>query len=162
MESSHKNPSILALKSKLGHVLLKERFSEPILENKYMDFLNRYLHLDVSWILETDHIPRQFYYLSPKTYNYTCFLILISGRVSFERIMYHIQLFHLPYYQHLINHQMTQTLPSKQLLNPLFSFSTIAFSPHPLPSPFIQIISIICQVFPLPMISYFNPLSIHF
>lgn len=162
MELCHKSPVLLALKNKLRHVLLKEKFSAPVLENKYVDFLNRYLYLDVSWIFDTDHIPKQFYYLFPKTYNYICFFKLSSGTVSFERIMYNIQFLHLPYYQHLKNHQMTQTLPSKQLLNPFFSFSTIAFSPPAPPSSVVQIMSIICQVFSLPVISYFNPLSIHF
>lgn len=47
-----------------------------------MYFHNRFLQLDVSQILEIDHVPRQFHYFSPKTYNYTCFLDLISGTVS--------------------------------------------------------------------------------
>lgn len=50
---------------------------------------------------------------------------------------------HFPFYIHLINHQITQNLPSKQLLNSSFSFSTTVFPSHTPPSSFGQIISVI-------------------
>lgn len=128
-----------------------------------MYFLSRCLHLGVSWIFETDHVPSQFHYLTPKTYNYTCFLNLISGTVPVlpkNNVSY--KLVHLISYLLLINHEMTQASPSKQHLSLSLPFSIISFSPYLLPSSFTQIIPIACQVFPLPMISsYFNPIYIY-